>query len=380
MNCNNRIVPYFDYPAMSRQDEPQLVEIFRDICRRGAYISQSDLVEFETNLASYVGAKYVLGMANATDALHLALRAAGIGAGDEVIFCSHTMVATAAAVHYAGADPVPVECGPDHLIDPQAIEDAITARTRALLPTQLNGRTADMDAIRSIASQHGLLVLEDAAQALGSKFKSRNAGTFGLAACISFYPAKTLGCLGDGGCVITNDDEMYRKLHLLRDHGRNQDGDVEAWGLNSRLDNLQAAILNFKLPSYDATIARRRAIAAYYQDRLGDVPGLILPPPPDEQSDHYDVFQNYEIEADNRNALRAHLKERGIGTLLPWGGRAVHQFTRLGIHRPLSRTEEMFTRMLMLPMNQLLSDDDLEYVCDQVQSFYRANRARSKAA
>jgi dTDP-4-amino-4,6-dideoxygalactose transaminase len=195
-------------------------------------------------LAQYVGAKYVLGMANATDALHLALRAAGIGSGDEVIFSSHTMVATPAAIHFAGATPVPVECGPDHLIDSVAVEAAITLRTKAILPTQLNGRVADMDALQSIASKHGLAIFEDAAQALGAKYKGRSAGTFGEAACVSFYPAKTLGCLGDGGCLITNSDRIYEQVGLLRDHGRDASGDVVLWGLNSRLDNLQAAILN----------------------------------------------------------------------------------------------------------------------------------------
>ncbi|MBM4005426.1 MAG: DegT/DnrJ/EryC1/StrS family aminotransferase [Planctomycetes bacterium] len=377
---SDRTVPFFDYPALSRNDEQQLVEIFRDICRRGAYISQSDMRDFEQELARYVGARYVLGMANATDALHLAVRAAGIGAGDEVLFSSHTMVATAAAVAYAGAKPIPVECGADHLIEPDCLEEAITARTRAIIPTQLNGRTAKMDAIMEIAERHGLLVLEDAAQALGSRYRGRCAGTFGLASCVSFYPAKTLGCLGDGGCVITNDESIYRKLCLLRDHGRDERGEVITWGLNSRLDNLQAAILRFKLPNYPETIERRRAIARRYQQRLGDLPGLVLPPAPDSHPDHYDIFQNYEIEADRRDALRAYLQQRGVGTLVQWGGKAVHQFQGLGYRRELPRTERLFQRLLLLPMNQLLSDQDVEYICDQICAFCEQQAIRRSAA
>lgn len=374
-----RKVPFFDYPQVFLGDEQQLTSIFVDVARRGAFIQQRDLDTLEARLANYVGAKHVLGMANATDALHLALRAADIGPGDEVIFSSHTMVATAAAVHFAGGTPVPVECGADHLIDPDAVADAITSRTRAILPTQLNGRTADMDALQSIAEKHQLLIIEDAAQALGSKFKGGCAGTFGLAGCISFYPAKTLGCFGDGGCVFTNDTEMYRKLRLLRDHGRDETGDVQTWGLNSRLDNLQAAILNRKLDTYDQSIVRRRELATLYDRQLAGLPELVLPPSPDFDSDHFDVFQNYEVEALCRDDLQAHLKSQGVGTLIPWGGKAVHQFRGLGFAQRLPFTEALFNRVLMLPMNTFLSDDDVLYVCDSIRSFYGAERLADAA-
>ena len=162
----------------------------------------------------------MIGVANATDGLLIALRAAGVEPGDEVIFSSHTMVATAAAIHFAGAIPVPVECGADHLMDAAAAEAAITPRTSAILPTQLNGRTADMEALGRLASRHGLLIVEDAAQALGSRFRGQCAGTFGAAAAISFFPAKLLGCLGDGGAVIANDDGVAERAAALHDHGR----------------------------------------------------------------------------------------------------------------------------------------------------------------
>ncbi|HUG69158.1 MAG TPA: DegT/DnrJ/EryC1/StrS family aminotransferase [Pirellulaceae bacterium] len=375
----DRTVPFFNYPAVFASDESALIDIFVDIGRRGAYIQQRDLEEFERRTADYLGAKHVLGIANATDALHLAMRAIGIGPGDEVIFCTHTMVATAAAVHFAGGTPIPVDCGPDHLMDPQVIEDAITPRTKAILPTQLNGRTCDMDALQAIADKHGLSIVEDAAQAMGSKFKGRCAGTFGVAACISFYPAKTLGCLGDGGCVITNDDEVHDKLKQLRDHGRDESGEVRMWGLNSRLDNLQAAILNYKLTHYDAAIERRREIARCYDEHLRDLQQLVLPPAPDSDSRHYDIFQNYELEAENRNQLQSCLKENGVGTLIQWGGKAVHQFRGLGFTQQLPRTEHLFDRLLMLPMNTSLTNADVSYVCDCVHRFY-ANKSANVAA
>jgi len=162
-----RDVPFFNYPSVFRSHEEEFIAIIREVGRRGAFIMQKDLADFERHIADYVGAKYAVGVANATDGLHLAVRAAGIGPGDEVIFASHTMVATAAAIYFAGATPVPVDCGPDHLIDPESIRAAITPRTKALMPTQLNGRTADMDELQAIADEHGLLIIEDSVQAVG---------------------------------------------------------------------------------------------------------------------------------------------------------------------------------------------------------------------
>lgn len=365
-----RTVPFFNYPYVFNSHAEEFTAIFQDIGRRGAFIAQQDMRNFEANLAKYTGARYALGFSNATDGLHVALRAANIGPGDEVIFCSHTMVATAAAIHFAGAVPVPVECGPDHLMDPVSVAAAVTPRTRALMPTQLNGRTCNMDALQAIADQHGLLIVEDAAQALGSTFKGKQAGTFGIASAISFYPAKNLGCLGDGGAVLTNDDEMRRRMFLLRDHGRDESGEVVMWGLNTRLDNLQAAILDYKLARYEQEVVRRREIAALYQQLLGEVAELILPPAPDSDSDHYDVFQNYEIEAEQRDELRAYLRNSGIGTLIQWGGKAVHQFEKLGLCASLPYTERIFTRCLMLPLNTSLSNEDVDYVAATIRGFY----------
>jgi dTDP-4-amino-4,6-dideoxygalactose transaminase len=254
-------------------------------------------------------------------------------------------------------------------MDAADAERAVTPRTRALMPVQLNGRTCDMDAIGAVAARHGLTIVEDAAQALGSRFRGRYAGTFGAAAAISFYPAKILGCLGDGGAVIARDDAVARTVRLLRDHGRDEHGDVQLWGFNSRLDNLQAAVLDHQFRRYAATVARRRAVAALYQQLLGDVPQLVLPPAPDD-GPHFDVFQNYEIESERRDELKAHLARAGVGTLLPWGGKAVHQFAALGLTRPLPWTDRLFTRVLMLPMNTMISDEDVAYIAGCIREFH----------
>jgi dTDP-4-amino-4,6-dideoxygalactose transaminase len=366
-----RTVPFFNYQKAFTADEAQYVAIFRDVLRRGAFIMQRDLEEFEARLASYLGVRHAFGMANCTDALIIALRASGIGPGDEVIFPSHTMVASPSSAFFVGATPVAVDCGPDHLIDAASIEKAVTKKTKAIMPVQLNGRTADMDAITAVAKQHGLIVVEDSAQGLGSKFKGKFAGTFGVAGTFSFYPAKILGCFGDGGALVTDDDEVARLTRLYRDHGRNvQTGEVEQWGLNSRLDNLQAAILDFQFKDYHKIIDRRRAIASLYQQELGGVKQLTLPPAPGSDPDHYDTYQNYEIEADRRDELKAFLKDRGIGTLIQWGGKAVHQFRALGFKVSLPNTERMFQRCLMIPMNLTVSDDDARYVAAVIREFY----------
>jgi dTDP-4-amino-4,6-dideoxygalactose transaminase len=364
-------IPFFNYRGAFTSREEEFIEIVRDVMRRGAFIQQRDLAEFEDALARYLGVNHALGVGNATDGLIFAYRAAGIGPGDEVIFPSHTMVASAAAVAHVGATPVPVDIGPDHLIDPASIEQAITERTRAIMPVQLNGRTADMDAIERIAAKNNLLIIEDAAQALGSKFKGRFAGTFGVAAAFSFYPAKILGCFGDGGAVVTNDAEIARKITLLRDHGRNETGDVEMWGYNSRLDNLQAAILHLQFRDYDEIIDRRRSIARLYDSLLSDLSEVVLPPGPDSDDSHFDAFQNYEIEADRRDELRAYLGEMGIGTILQWGGTPVHSFKGLGFNVSLPATERFFERCLMLPMNMMVTDEEVRYIAATIRTFYR---------
>lgn len=320
-------------------------------------------------MANFTGSKYAVGVANATDGLQMLLMAAGISSGDEVIFCSHTMVATASAIHFAGGIPVPVDAGADHLIDCTKIEAAITDKTRAIVPTQLNGRVADMDAIKLLAEKYDLMIFEDAAQALGAKYKEVSAGNFGLGGCISFYPAKVLGCFGDAGAVLCNDENIYKKLLLLRDHGRDESGEVVSWGFNSRLDNLQAAFLDKSLKDFDDVIKRRREIASIYHARLKNVSDIVLPPAPEENADNFDIFQNYEIEATNRDDLKEFLSNSNIGTLIQWGGLAVHQFKKLGFTQNLPNTDKLFKRMLMLPLNMSLTDDDVNFVCDKIIEF-----------
>ncbi len=364
-------VPFFNYKIFNEQYGQAMLSTVSDVLERGAFIMQSDLFDFEKNIADYLGVKHAIGVANCTDGLEMALVAAGVKPGDEVILPSHTFIATAAAVKMVGGTPVLVECGPDHMIDPASIEKAITPKTKVIMPVQLNGRTCDMDKVMAIANKHHLAVVEDAAQALGSMFKGKKAGAFGLAAAFSFYPAKILGSLGDGGIVVTNDDEVARTVRMLRDHGRNEEGEIQIWGRNSRLDNIQAAILNCVFKDYERIVTRRREMAALYTSLLSSCKQVKLPPAPDSDSNHFDVYQNYEIEADKRDELKDFLKAHGIGTLVQWSGKMVHQHEALGFDVDLPFTEALSKKYIMLPMNMSLTNEDIKYVADKIIEFYQ---------
>lgn len=359
-------VPFFDYQAPYRERGAEYRAVFEDVCSRGAFILQAEVEEFEQRLADFVGVRHAIGVGNATDGLTLALWATGLEPGAEVVLPAHTFVATAGAVRLLGAEPVLADCGDDHLVDPVSVSRLVTSRTRALVPVQLNGRVADMAALAKIAADHGLTIVEDAAQALGARYRGRGAGSFGMAASFSFYPAKLLGAFGDAGAVVTDADDVADALRLLRDHGRDRTGLVSRWGMNSRLDNLQAAFLLVSLRHLEDDIERRRAIARHYDEALRGVPALSLPPGPDAEPDRYDVFQNYELEADSRDALRHALAEAGVGTTVQWGGRGLHQFPALGLAGALPRTDQVFDRSLMLPMHQFLRDDKVEHVVSSV--------------
>ena len=365
-----KTIPFFPYADLFKRDEAALTEVMMGVCRRGAYILQQECRDFDANLASFMGVKYAFGVANGTDAIIIGLKAVGIGAGDEVILPSHTYIATAAAVHMVGATPVLAECGPDHMLDANDVATRVTPKTKAIMPVQINGRTCDMDALQAVADRHGIMIVEDAAQALGSRFNGQCAGTFGKFGTISFYPAKLLGCFGDGGAIVTNDDAVATQIALLKDHGRNADGRVVAWGYNSRLDNMQAAVLDYKLKTYPREIERRRAVAARYQAGLGDLAQLALPPAPGVGPRHFDVYQNYELQADRRDELRSYLDQHGVKTIVQWAGTPVHQFKELGFTVDLPVTDAFFKRCMMLPMNSAVTDDEVDYIVRSVRAFY----------
>lgn len=365
-------IPFFNYPKLFSQYKDEYEAAFKSVTTRGAYILQKDLQELEEGIKEFLKVKYAFGVADGTNAIILGLQAAGIQPGDEVIVPSHTFIASAAAVALVGATPILADMAPDHMVCPASVKSKISSKTKAIMPVQINGRTADMDAIENIAKEHNLWIVEDAAQAFGSKFRNKAAGTFGAFGTFSFYPAKTLGCFGDGGAIVTNDETIAHKLAMLRDHGRNpESGQVECWGTNSRLDNMQAAFLLVKLRHYTWEIQRRREIAQKYQDGLKGIQDLALPPGPTADDRYFDIYQNYELQAHQRDALRKHLSEKGIGTLVQWGGKAVHQFEKLRFSESLPKTESFFQKCFMLPMNAILEDPEIDYIISSIHEFYR---------
>lgn len=307
-------VPFLDLKAPYRELKEEIDDAFARVMASGWFVLGEELAAFEKEFANYCEAAHCIGVANGLDALHLILRALEIGAGDEVIVSSNTYIATWLAVSYAGATPVPVEpVEQTHNLDPARIEAALTPRTKAIIPTHLYGQTADMDPINELAARHGLRVIEDAAQAHGARYKGRSAGSLSHAAAFSFYPGKNLGALGDGGAVVTSDAALADKVRRLRNYGSQVKYRHDVKGFNSRLDELQAAILRIKLRHLEHWNERRKVIAAYYLEGLADVPGLRLPEVP---SFAEPVWHLFVVTHPERDKLQAALANDGIGTLI----------------------------------------------------------------
>lgn len=339
-----------------------------DVLSRGDLIMRKDVEEFEKAIAFMVGTRYAIGLNSGTDTLFFALQALGIGSGDQVITVSHTFVSPISVIVHCGATPVLVEVGEDFLMDPDALEKAIGAKTKAIIPVHLNGRVCDMAKIMDIAERHNLVVIEDAAQALGAKFRGKMAGSFGIAGSFSLYPFKVLGCFGDGGIIVTNDEGLANTIRLLRDHGQKTKTELVLYGWNSRLDNLQAAVLNVKLKYLQAWIERRREIAAMYDKGLSGISHITLPPQSDE--DHLDTYQNYVLRAARRDAFCEYLKEKGVETLVK-DPIATHKHPKLGLtHYSLPYTEQLANEVVSLPLYPELADEEVQYVIEQVRNFY----------
>jgi dTDP-3-amino-3,4,6-trideoxy-alpha-D-glucose transaminase len=307
-------IPFLDVKATYLELRDELDAAYRRVMESGWFVLGEETARFEAEFAAHAGVKHCIGVADGLDALVLILRAAGIGPGDEVIVPSNTFIATWLAVSQVGAAPVPVEPDPrTYNLDPERIEAAVTARTKAILPVHLYGQPADMEAIGAIARRRGLRVFEDAAQAHGARCAGKRAGSLGDAAAFSFYPGKNLGAFGDGGAVTTDDDALADRVRVLHNYGSRRKYDHEVAGVNSRLDELQAALLRVKLPRLDAWNDRRRAIARIYDEGLGAVPGVTVPHAPAWAEP---VHHLYVIAHARRDALQEHLAAAGIGTLI----------------------------------------------------------------
>ena len=364
-------VRFVNYPLHYKNLESEIDAAIKDVLSNGDLIMRKQLIEFENNIASFVGADYAVGLNSGTDALYLSLLAAGVEPGDEVISVAHTFVATVSVIIHCGATPVLVDVGDDYNMNVDRVEEAITPQTKAIMPVHLNGRLCNMERLMAIARKRNLLVIEDAAQALGAAFDGKEAGSFGLTGCFSFYPAKILGGFGDGGIAVTNNKELAEKIYLLRDHGQQRaTGEILYYGFNSRLDNLQAAILNVKLKYLSEWIERRRQLAKLYHQGLSDLTYLKLPPPPQSMGQFFDIYQNYVVRAQERDKLAAHLRDCGIEVLISWP-KPIHHQQALGLgHFHLPETEKISREVISLPLYPELGNEQVEYVIDTIRNFY----------
>lgn len=368
------MIPFLDLRSINLRQRQEFHQALDRVLDSGWLILGEETRAFEAEFAAYCGAKHAVGVANGLEALHLVLRAWGIGPGDEVIVPSNTYIATWLAVSYTGATPVPVEpieatCN----IDPARVEAAITPRTRAIIAVHLYGQTADMAALMPIAERHGLKVLEDAAQAHGARQHGRRAGTLGHAAGFSFYPGKNLGALGDAGAVTTDDATLADQLRVLRNYGSKVKYHNEVIGYNSRLDELQSAFLRAKLPLLDADNARRREIAGIYDRELAGIPGLMLPTiaPGCEP-----VWHLYVVRHARRDALAQALAAAGVGTVIHYPIAAHEQpaYRELGIEKgafPIA--ERLHAEVLSLPIGPTMSCDQAVVVAAAVREAVSAS-------
>lgn len=362
------MVPYLDLKAQYREIKPELDVAIAQVLEGANFVLGPEVATFEERFATYCGTQHCVSVNSGTSALHLALLAAGIGAGDEVITVSMTFVATVAAILYTGATPVFVDVDPcTWTMDPALIERRITPNTRAILPVHLHGRMADMDAIMAIARTHSLTVIEDAAQAHGAEYKGRRAGSIGDFGCFSFYPGKNLGAYGEGGAVVTNDRESTSALALLRNWGQASKYDHVLAGYNYRMDAVQCAILNVKMNHIERWTDARINVAEQYDRLLADLP--CRRPATDGSGRH--VFHVYAIATEHRDRLQAALSAAGIGTGIHYPVPVHLQKAYAGLgrgHDDLPITEKLASELLSLPIYPELATADVSFVATQIQA------------
>jgi len=373
-------VPFLDVEAGYRELRTSLDEAYARVMQSGRYVLGAEVFAFEDEFAAFIGTRACVAVASGLDALTLILRGLGVGSGDEVIVPSNTFIASWLAISAVGARPVPVD--PDERtfnLDPARLEDAVTERTRAILPVHLYGQAADLSAIETFATAHGLLVIEDAAQAHGATFAARRVGTFGAAAAFSFYPAKNLGCFGDGGAITTNDDALAYRLRMLRNYGSPEKYRHDVQGQNSRLDDLQAAFLRVKLRALDEWNARRRACASHYLDALADIPDVTLPA---VQSGADPVWHLFVIQHPHRDRLQRYFEAAGIGTVIHYPTPPHRSGAYAATHERsvLPVAERLSSEVLSLPIGPHQTIEQTNTVIDAMREFAAGADTNRRAA
>jgi dTDP-4-amino-4,6-dideoxygalactose transaminase len=371
-------VPFLDLSDQYLRIRGEIEQCVLRTLASGSYILGEEVAAFEREFAAYCGARHAVGVGSGTEAIHLALRAAGVGPGDEVITAPNTAAPTVCAIVAAGARPIFVDVEPRNLtLDPERLEDCLRAqppssRLKAIVPVHLYGHPADMAAVRGLAAEYGLKVLEDAAQAHGAEFDGQRVGSLGDAGCFSFYPTKNLGCYGDGGMVVTNDAEIAESVRMLRNYGEEAKFQNRIWGTNSRLDEIQAAILRVKLPHLDQWNSVRRDRARLYGELLGGSRFRL----PVEVSPARHSFHLYVIRSHDRDALKRELSELGIGTAVHYPKPIHFQDAYRGLAYAAGDfpvAERAAREILSLPLFPELAEDQVRFVCSALMHPRRAS-------
>jgi len=365
-------VAFFDIRRQNQSIKNEIASVISRVIDSGRFILGENVAGLEKEIAAYCGAKFAVGLASGTDALHLALRACGIKEGDEVITSPFTFVATAEAIAYCGATPIFVDIEPKTFnLLPSAVKKAVTKRTRAVLPVHLYGQACDMAAIMDISRNHGLFVIEDCAQAIGAEYKGIKVGSFGQVGCFSFFPTKNLGCFGDGGMVVSNDEKIVNEIKVLRGHGSRKTYHYDIVGYNSRLDELQAAVLRLKLVSLENYTRLRLRNAALYHKHLKNIRQISLP---FEQPERRHVFNQFTIRVKDRDGLFEFLKSKGIGSMVyyPLSLHLQKAFAALG-NKPgaFPESEAAQEEVLSLPIYPELAEPEIDEVCSAINEYYR---------
>lgn len=373
IRINNKI-SYTDLSQQHAVIKDRLLKAVERVFDHGRFIFGPEVEEFESRFAQFCQTKYAVGVGNGTDAIILALKAVGVGLGDEVITVANTFISTVSSIIAVGAKPVFVDVQDDYNIDPRLIEKAITKHTRALLPVHLTGRPADMDSVMSIARKHHLKVVEDCAQAVGAQYEGRKVGSLGDIGCFSFHPLKTLNACGDGGAIVTNGAQAFQRVKILRDNGIKTRSECVAWSGNSRLDTIQAAFLLVKLDYLEGWTEKRIENAKFYQQALSKLDFIRFPV---DQSHKRGVYHTFVIQADQRDKLRDYLAQKGIGTKIhypiPVHLQPVAQ--DLGYKRgDLPVTEKQSQSIVSLPVYPELGQENLEYIVQMIEEFYHLRK------
>jgi dTDP-4-amino-4,6-dideoxygalactose transaminase len=363
-------VPFLDLKTQYRALALEMDEALHGVMANADFILGKDVELFEQEFAAYCGVPYAVGLDSGISALELALRALGVGPGDEVMTVSHTFIATVSAISFTGAKPVFVDVRPDTFnLDTRQLEAAITPRTKAILPVHLYGQPADLDPILDAARKHHLAVIEDACQAHGARYRGQRVGSFGEAGCFSFYPGKNLGAYGDGGLLVTHNRELAEKVRMLRNYGQREKYHHLFLAYNHRLDSMQAAVLRVKLKRLDDWNAARQKLAQRYRLGLEGLSGVVVPA---EAPDRTHVYHLYVIQHPDRDGLAAFLRQRGVATGLHYPIPVHRQpcYESLGVAPgSLPVTESLAPRILTLPMFPEMTTEQVDYVCEQIRGF-----------